>query len=245
MILDRVTLTGADDSIDPKTLFGLSHEYPFVEWGILYGSKSAAGAPRYPGRGWRDTLHADARVRYAGIDLKLSAHLCSRFVRDFVLDGKFSVADVMAPEDLRVYQRVQLNFHAHHHPGGPAFFSGMRTMPSKEFIFQMDEVNDDLWKSATKEDLRAVPLFDTSGGAGLLPHSWPRPYSNVYCGYAGGLGPDNLVEQLRSISASAIGTARVWIDMETRVRSEDDAVFDLDKCRRVLELAAPFIGRRL
>jgi hypothetical protein len=245
MILDRVTLTGADESIDPKALFGISHEYPFVEWGILYGSKSAHGSPRYPGRDWRDTLHADARVRYAGIDLKLSAHLCGRFVRDFVLDGKFSVADVMAPEDLRVYQRVQLNFHAHHHPGSTPFIEAMRKVQGKEFIFQMDEVNDDLWTSAAKADLPAVPLFDTSGGAGILPHTWPRPYANVYCGYAGGLGPENLVEQLRAISASAIGTAHVWIDMETRVRSENDAVFDEKKCRRVLELAAPFIGRRL
>ena len=32
-ILDRVTITGADDSVRPTDLLELSREFPFVEWG--------------------------------------------------------------------------------------------------------------------------------------------------------------------------------------------------------------------
>ena len=35
MILDRVTITGADDSIHVEQLAELSQAYPYVEWGIL------------------------------------------------------------------------------------------------------------------------------------------------------------------------------------------------------------------
>lgn len=241
MILDRVTLTGADDSVDPRDLLALSRAFPFVEWGILYGSSQ--GRPRYPSLAWIDRLRGlafDAGI--ARVDLNLSAHLCSKWVRDFVLEGEYTFG---ASHVDTFFKRVQLNFHAHHHPANVKFVERMRAIKGKEFIFQMDEVNDQLWSSAWQSDLPAVPLFDTSGGAGILPGAWPKPYRGVYNGYAGGLGPDNLASQLRSIAAIAPGDYRVWVDMETKVRSEDDTAFDLDKCRRVLETAAPFVGKRL
>jgi hypothetical protein len=242
MILQGVTLTGADESIDPRDLWPISQKHPFVEWGILYGSRSDAGAPRYPGRDWRKSLHDLARARWHGVEARLSAHLCSFFVRDLVLEGKFTFGQKSEPA---LYQRIQLNFHAYHHPACTAFLAALRKEKGKEWIFQMDEVNDQLWKSAWQDDVRAVPLFDTSGGAGIIPDRWPAPIANVYCGYAGGLGPENLESQLRAIAHVAPGPVPVWVDMETRVRSDDDAVFDLDKCRTVLEIAAPFVGRRI
>lgn len=241
MILDRVTLTGADDSVDPRDLLALSRAFPFVEWGILYGSSQ--GRPRYPSLAWIDRLRGlafDAGI--ARVDFNLSAHLCSKWVRDFVLEGDYTFG---ASHVDTFFKRVQLNFHAHHHPASPKFLLAALAVRGKEFIFQMDEVNDQLWQSAYQNDVAAVPLFDTSGGAGILPSRWPKPYDGIYCGYAGGLGPDNLEGQLRSIASVANGPGKVWVDMETKIRSEDDTAFDLDKCRRVLETAAPFIGKRL
>lgn len=239
MILASVTLTGADDSINPAALAGLSMEFPYVEWGILYGSRTR---PRYPSRPWIDDLRAVAKENLHGANMRLSAHLCSGWVRSFVLEGKYTFGQ---HNDDSMYRRIQLNFHAHHHPGSPEFLAALRAVKDKQFIFQMDEVNDDLWKSAHEAEIQAVPLFDTSGGAGILPGTWPEPYQHVYCGYAGGLGPENLESQLRAIANVVPGPVPIWIDMETKVRSKDDEVFDLDKCRKVLEIAAPFIGRRV
>jgi hypothetical protein len=55
---------------------------------------------------------------------------------------------------------------------------------------------------------------------------------------AGGLGPDNLKEVLYSLSA-LVGDSQVWVDMESRVRTEDNERLDLDKVRVCLEIAAP------
>ena len=50
-MLTRVTITGADDAVDPGALVALSAEFPFVEWGILF-SKSREGEARYPSAEW-------------------------------------------------------------------------------------------------------------------------------------------------------------------------------------------------
>lgn len=52
-MLERVTITGADDSTDISQLVELSQEFPFVEWGILV-SRRSEGGPRFPSREWID-----------------------------------------------------------------------------------------------------------------------------------------------------------------------------------------------
>ena len=74
-----------------------------------------------------------------------------------------------------------------------------------------------------------------------MPAEWPLNMSAVYCGYGGGLGPDNLAAQLPQIQRAA-GGADFWVDMETKVRGDRNGrdVFDLDTARRCLEIAAEF-----
>src|SRR5207302_929741 len=96
------------------------------------------------------------------------------------------------------------------------------------------------------------PLFDTSGGAGLTPddleESWPMAWPGKYCGYAGGLGPDNVADELEKIfGTNAEQASTFWIDMETKVRSyrvenfRKVDYFDLSKCEQVCKQVAPFI----
>lgn len=57
-------------------------------------------------------------------------------------------------------------------------------------------------------------------------------------GYAGGIGPDNVLEVLGDILlANGIMDRPTWIDMETGVRDEHDR-FDLARVQRVLEQVA-------
>jgi phosphoribosylanthranilate isomerase len=114
---------------------------------------------------------------------------------------------------------------------------GNLTPIDHDFIYQCDGVND-RW---IRELEFGSPLFDTSGGAGVLPNRWPGAWPGRYCGYAGGLGPDNVVEQLTRIRIAANEGERFWIDMERRVRSDDDEQFDLDKVRTVLEAVKPLV----
>lgn len=253
MKLDRVTMTGADDSVSPADLAALSKEFPFVEWGILF-SRKQQGSPRWPSTEWLSRMGYVANQE--GLDL--SAHVCGGWIRDMLIGGsEFFLAVLATLED---YNRTQLNFHAEPLYADPAALAStlarnadLWPLGRRQFIFQMDGRNDSLMQRIREQTdtLDIVPLFDVSHGAGTLPTEWPvaayrdmgRTYDapKLYHGYAGGLGPDTIADQLPKIAAAA-GDARFWIDMETRIRSNGDRVFDLEKVRAVLEYCAPFVA---
>lgn len=240
MKLDRVTLTGADESVDPADLVKISEAYPFVEWGILFSkSTHGNGRPRYPGTPWLERLAAVAPR------LSLSAHLCGGWVRDAAA-GRLSFAWDL-PSLFQHFARVQLNFHNLPMGFEQPLFRALLEHPKKDYIFQINGLNDRFYHYVHGTAVRAFPLIDRSGGAGVLPDRWPPPpegdsRESDYCGYAGGLGPENLVQQLPFIEEAA-GDLRVWIDMETRLRSDAGARFDLDKCRQVLDVAGAYVGK--
>ena len=70
---------------------------------------------------------------------------------------------------------------------------------------------------------------------------WPCPDLKLPCGYAGGLGPDNVVQQLRMILT--VCDVPFWIDMERRVRIDDDSRLDMLKVRKVLQNVRGMIER--
>ncbi|MEN6549920.1 MAG: hypothetical protein ABFE07_28085 [Armatimonadia bacterium] len=242
MIFERVTITGADDSVKVRDLELLSARFPFVEWGILV-SKSHEGSPRYPSAGWMEQLRERAIELPADV-FAVSMHICGRWVRD-IMAGHLSLEDDH-PGWLACFPRVQLNFHGE--PQDPAGLAELmldmkRPLFSKETIFQVDgnDRNRRIFTAASKMTPRAVGLFDLSGGRGLVPAQWPTPPWEAKWGYAGGLGPENLAEQLPLIDKAA-GANLGWIDMETRVRSADDRQLDLAKVERCLEIVAQYVS---
>lgn len=244
MNLQRVTITGADDSVKPAALIDLASDYPFVEWGLLF-SGTRQGSPRYPSERW---LHAldDAYRDQSGDAHKqhFSAHLCGRWVRELVLDGDFSWKRNGYPWLWWIFDRYQLNFHARAHQITPTFADFLSEHAhrwSRSFILQCDGVNDEAVR-AIAEDPIIVPLFDASGGGGVVPTGWRRAWPGITCGYAGGLGPDNILDQLDRIAAAA-GDETIWVDMESQVRTADDARLDLAKVKSVLDQVAPYVGQ--
>lgn len=236
MQLSLVTITGADDSITPDDLVALTRRFPFVEWGILLSS-TRQGWPRFPSRKWIDALSQKS-------GLKLSAHLCGRWVRE-VCAGRLTVFTDW-PELSGMFGRWQFNFHAIVHSIGEPFWP-MLSDPlwqSSAIIFQVDGVNDWISDRAISHGVIPAMLYDRSGGAGRLPDLWPlHSRRQIYCGYAGGLSPANVVFHLPKI-AEAAGRS-FWIDVETHVRSEDDERFDLDRVTGFLEAVEPFVMNAL
>lgn len=231
MHLDRVTVTGADDSIEPEALIPLTMKYPWVEWGILF-SGSRQGGPRYPSDAWISKL-----ATLSNSLPNLCAHLCGKWVRDLVLEGEATWWAKYDPIPC-IFNRVQLNFHGQFHKACARFPKKLKGF-DHDFILQHDGVNDETILKLGA-DLRVAPLFDRSGGAGVLPAQWPRPIWK-YQGYAGGLSPENVEDELHRI-LDAAGDSRIWIDVETRVRSEDDALFDLQKVEVFLKRCQPFVN---
>jgi phosphoribosylanthranilate isomerase len=233
-MITKVTITGADDTCTPADLLNLSRKYPFVEWGILFGSSRATS--RFPSLGWIDSL-THVKAVYPD-EIQLSAHLCGKLVRSILL-GSFrqehqEIVDLMKP-----FSRIQLNTHGMAHSFFSSAFLKLVEM-DKQIIFQADGNNKGLIETAEKYTLDYGVLFDKSGGRGTLPSKWPDLIQNVYCGYAGGLSPDNLEAQIERIEQKA-GDTPIWIDMETHVRSLNDKLFDLAKVEKCLRIASPHI----
>ncbi len=233
MKLKIVTVTGADDSIEPIELCKISEEYPFVEWGILL-SKSSMGGVRFPSYNWLGKLADMER-------LPLSGHICGRWVRD-ICDGGHEICTDMN-YILPIFKRFQLNFHSYLHriKSARAFIGSLKSLSieHQQIILQFDDVNNVLLDVVKEGGVDAVPLFDLSGGAGVLPARWKEPVGG-YCGYAGGLSPNNLQAQLEKLEP-IVKEHPIWIDAETHLRSMNDTVFDLGKVRQFLETASSWV----
>jgi phosphoribosylanthranilate isomerase len=243
MKLFRVTITGADDAVNIQDLLALSRQYPFVEWGLLLVKEDRMGTPRNPSLSWIANFFEACFD--TDIMPNLSAHLCGQRARD-VVTNQF----LWLPPNGILFDRVQLNLRVNlmgdidlDKLGRLQFISPGRP----EFILQYHGV-EKRWLNVEKisglnptipvKGAIAV-LFDASGGKGISPNSWQPPFYGMRCGYAGGLNPDNLEEQLTKIAFVA-GDETVWIDMETGVRTDNQ--FDLDKVNRCLEIVKPWIS---
>jgi hypothetical protein len=247
-MLKTITLTGADDTVQIHKLVTLSLEFPMVEWGILV-SKSSSGFSRFPSADWLE-LFVETMVPRPSV--KRSLHLCGNWLRRLIT-GDRSFIDEIGRHVWDCFPRVQLNFHGEDHKPCDEFYDILASFPDKEFIFQVDgnmglKMMIDYFGYV--EVGNASPLFDCSHGAGVLPNQWPDAYfmlndqDHAKHGYAGGLGPDNVKEQLPRIESAAKG-GDFWIDMETKLFTGFKAntapapMFDLLKCRSVLEQVHP------
>lgn len=237
-MLQGVTVTGADDEVDPRELVALTREFPFVEWGILM-SISRCGSPRYPTRKWMVGLENVAKDARRTNDptvkpMALSAHFCGQVARA-ALSG--SLHDLPVIEEV---QRIQVNGYVAPSPGLIRF---AERMPCYEIILQ---VRDEGSLQAAANDARAMRsaslLFDPSGGRGLEPFKWPRAPAGMRVGYAGGITPGNVRESVQRVyEDTGFLAGDFWIDLESGARDERDR-FDLERVRRLLEYVAPLIG---
>ena len=236
MKLHTVTITGADDSTDIQELVDLSAEFPFVEWGILV-SKKEEGNYRFPSRKWIDSFGKAV----ADHKLKVAMHLCGRWSRDFCV-GNLDFSEL--PSVSTFSQRIQINTWGYNYADSQAVmfeWPMQGDQSSKCFIFQWTLVGEMLTINARDKGYVVSGLFDGSGGQGRLPTvGWPSSRHFPFpMGYAGGLGPDNVAEQLRQImSNSRESIFDTWIDMEKRVRTDDNSQLDISRVRRVLQLVA-------
>lgn len=239
MKITALTLTGADDSVDPLELAKLSQSCPLIEWAILF-SGEREGTSRYPSKEWRKEFYN------ASPHANKAAHLCGKEMLGMLVNE-----DVQLVEEMKEYERIQLNFNAKRMDGfllqglidtvGKGIYFH-KTGTHTKFITQYNEANADVTKlfdyvDKGKLDIHRV-LFDASGGLGKSPDNWPAPLPFKQCGYAGGLGPDNISQELAKI-AFTVGVAEVWIDMESKLRTNE--VFDLDKVREVVSAVQQYI----
>jgi hypothetical protein len=252
-MLNRVTVTGADDTIDPQAIIELSTKYPFAEFGIL-ASVAQDGVQRFPSIAWRRRLAMGVQKHKAetGKLVPLSGHLCWQLVRDVYMGDWSSTINHLWPLSECLF-RYQLNTHGITHEFDPLGMTlGIGVMLRKGFnvIIQKDNANEPALqvviamnghRSAGTVDV----LYDLSHGAGILPTSWPVPIPATYCGYSGGLSAENLKAQLQLLDSFIPDRVPYWVDAETHLRTgpAHDDKFDLAKVDEFLAIAARHIEK--
>ena len=83
-----------------------------------------------------------------------------------------------------------------------------------DYIFQYNRANSNIWSDLVDVGMMPHILFDASGGRGILTENIQRPITGLFCGYVGGLNPQNCQEFLTKLNDQlVVGTT--WIDMES------------------------------
>ena len=234
MKIEKVTFTGFDDLTSYAGMVDISQNYPWVEWGILVSMHHSGKSARYPSPEIIKEMFGYMSRRPAARP-NFAMHVCGVYCRK-ILRGDWQIFEDM-PFLVGEFKRIQLNFHDEKTSyDTEKFINSIKVRSGLDIIFQVDNNNRKVF-DCFRQYQWAAPLFDLSGGAGIVPEEWPR-HEGKLCGYAGGLGPHNLNEELMKIEY-VVDDGRIWIDMETHVRT--NGFFDLKKVEKCLEILKPWI----
>jgi phosphoribosylanthranilate isomerase len=227
MKIGLCTLVGADDLVSPDDLLKLSLTYSFVEWGIAY-DPARFGKPRYPNPQWI------ASFQKVSVPLHKALHLSGTGLADFAAGASDAL------ELINDFDRIQLNFGSEEErteQNVALLIKQMSLFPHKQFIIGLSSKSEKLLSHFA--GAKIAILFDSSGGKGKRPSSWPSPLPEYDCGYAGGINPLNITDILKSLQKIVPPKHKIWIDMESGLRTSDDK-FNLNKSEEILQVVSPW-----
>jgi hypothetical protein len=204
--MPTITVTGADERTSLEDLLRLTRLSPVVEIGLLY-TETPEGRNRYPRREWlKETVEA--------LGKRCAVHICGGAARKLA---------IRRPDWLRPAGRVQVNGDV----SVEELFAFCRPFGYAEVITQHAPGRTGLCNANPSHHdnprffaARHSMLVDATGGRGKSPQKWGRPNTWKPVGFAGGLGPDNLAQELPKIAA--VARDPWWVDMEGKLRDEDD-----------------------
>ena len=229
MLPKFITFTGIDVRTSAMRVRDLSAAYP-VEWGILFSERNQGRANRYPSLREISKFLSDTD---GAESLHLSAHICGRYSRD-IFSGEGMPENMVRYLGNARFSRTQINI-----ADGETDVEEAAVRSERAAAFARSILADKAiiqCRGNFPDDPTVDWLFDKSGGAGELPDNGyyaGAAYSTAFCGYAGGIGPDNITRVLDLIRQVHVPEKEFWIDMENNVRTGD--WLDLDKCEAVLK----------
>lgn len=242
MELKFITCSGTNETTSVPELLQLLNEFPRAEIGVQVSNKKATfGTPRYD---WIHSLWKQVRHRKRVINAALHVNL--QWVEDF---GQGIVAPELNEFLLLTYddgtpffQRVQLNFKVGREktPDVDKLEKNICLYPRQRFILSYNQSNKALIRQLYLRGIKFDCLYDESFGTGIVPEKRVGPaYLDLLQGYAGGITPENVQEELDKIAKANEkfwGIKGVYIDAHKGLEDEQTH-FDLGKCRAYLNNA--------
>lgn len=224
--VDRyLTVPALVDAVDAK---GVE-----VEVGVLYSTSKAGRHNRYPPLSFVSSFPDMDVIKSSS--LKLSLHLCGEVVSDFILNwSKYS-------ELVYKYNRVQLNFTvAQPERHTSTYIANLIHKAAVSLrvpiVLQYEESKSYIFEELGRlggVDNYIHLLFDASKGTGKEIDVIHPVIPGIYCGYAGGIGPENAFDVTRKIIEVNEPNTAFYIDMESKIRDSEDWL-DAEKCAKVV-----------
>lgn len=203
----NLTFTGID-------VYTKIHNLPRgPEYAVLISNNREGKYIRYPSIHYIDTLLSGLK----SYDHKTALHFCG-------INTICNLLNFRQYFDLiELVDRIQFNGTIPQ----DLIITAANILSDKEIIFQSSKVT--VPPNILKEYNNIKYLVDYSGGNGIVPGEWKAPEFYMEYGMAGGLNPDNVIEQYGNMPKDIS-----WIDMETGVR-DDNNFFSIEKVKRVIE----------
>ena len=227
MFLKTIVCSGINENNDITDAVDFLKKYKNAEFGVQCSPKKAGyQTPRFE---WLKELLYKLNERK--IENRVALHLNEGFVVSFC-DEKIpdEISDLL---DIgSAVGRLQLNFKI----GREVFASGnvpniktlekaMQSVASHPIILSASQPNLSFIHKAYHQGMKFDVLFDDSFGEGVMPDVRRPPlFADVFQGYAGGLSPENVAEELIKIGKLTKGA--VFIDAEGKLKQEGHFCFD-------------------
>jgi phosphoribosylanthranilate isomerase len=217
-MLSVCTFTGIDATTDLSRVIAMSKRYPFLEFGILFSFSHSEKDSRYMSPEMVD----DVLENLSRAEVQTALHVCGSAVSAYI-EG-----DAAVRRPALLADRVQLNFSFDKIGYSIENIDKAISSAPYKIITQHFEKNTDVTTGLKARNHQV--LFDASHGRGVEVELWPAPIAGKSCGYAGGLGPDNIKREIAKINA-VNGRMNSWLDMETKLRP--GGFLDLDICEYI------------
>lgn len=238
--LKFITCSGANEHTNIEELVSLSNQYPIVEWGIqVSGKKCSVGTPRLE---WIHNLHDF--LQSTNTSIKLALHINADWVDAFT-SGEIpqELTELLRLKNVdgrSLFYRIQLNFKIGRDkaPQETVLISRMKQYGTDHrFILSYNDDNKTFIHYLYRQGVRNFDtLYDASHGEGIGPSQWLEPAfydESILQGYAGGLSPENVVDELLKIKGVVPFDRAFYIDAEGKLKG-DNKHLSLKKCEQYI-----------
>ena len=245
MNLEYITCSDMREYNEIDDIINLGKTYPMSEFAIqAHPSKFSGWMPRYV---WFETLMHASRVNDVNLAMHVNAEWRTEICRGNIPYEIKRMWDMRRDNGKPVIGRVQININ-----GGKDSFKFyankvaniIRAYPDIEFIFQYTPRQRTRLNKLDRAGAAFSMLFDASGGRGISPRAWRAPVMpNHKMGYSGGLGPDNVFENLDKINLVVPAGDTIWIDAEGKLKDPETKQFDVARAGKYIQNALRWMER--
>ena len=223
-----VTFSGIDETADIERLKELRSHYFTVEWGLSLAVERQDRVAGFPGVDWIFKLPPE---------LNLSAQLWGKGASDF-LQGHDTELVTKYAEVWSRFRRIQINSTNGIDQVDLVVLGRLIAKNAdKQIILRIRDRNLEVADALVAHGISCSTLFDESEVQEPGQKKWPKGLKRFAgCGYAGGLGPENIYKQLTPILNAAQSSERWWVEIDSCLRSKenDRDVFSLASCKRAI-----------